>query len=73
MKSKRERDRYIKLNTEFQRTERRDKKDFFDEQCIKLKENNRRGKIRDHFRKIQNIKGTFPAKMDSVKDRNSSN
>jgi len=53
--------------------ERRDKKDFFNEQCIKLKENNRRGKTRDCFRKIGNIKGTFPLKMDSIKDRNSSN
>ena len=57
-KSKGERDRYFQLNAEFQRTVRRDKKAFFSEWCIKLKENSRRGKTRDHFRKID-IEGTF--------------
>ena len=58
-KSKGERERYIQLNSEFQRIGRRDKKAFFNEQCIKLEENNRRGKTRDRFSKIGDIKGTF--------------
>ena len=48
-----------------------DKKAFFNEQCIKLEENNRRGKISDLFRKIGDIKGTFNPKMGTIKDRNS--
>ena len=71
MKSKGERERYIKLNTDFQRTAQRDKKAFFNEQCIKLEENNRRGKMRDLFRKTGDTKGTFCPKMDTTKDRNS--
>ena len=59
MKSKGERERYIQLNREFQRTAWRDKKAFFNEQCIKLEGNNRRGKTRDLFRKIGDIKETF--------------
>ena len=59
MKSKGERERYIQLNADFQRTAQRDKKACFSEQCIKLEENNRRGKTRDLFRKIGNIKGKF--------------
>ena len=58
-KSKGERERYIQVNTEFKRTARRDKKAFFNEQSMKLEENNRRGKTRDLFRKIGNIKGKF--------------
>ena len=60
----------IKLNTEFQRIAGRDKKAFFNERCIKVEENNRRGKTRDPFRKIGNIKGTFCPKMGTIKDRN---
>ena len=69
-KSKGERERYIKLNEDFQRTARRDKKAFFNKQCIKLEENNRRGKTRDLFRKIGDIKGTFCPKMGTIKDIN---
>ena len=70
VKSKGERERYIQLNREFQRTAWRDKKAFFNEQCIKLEENNRRGKSRDLFRKIGNIKGAFGPKMGTIKDIN---
>ena len=70
VKSKGERERYIQLNVEFQRIARRDKKAFFNEQCIKLEENNRRGKTRDLFRKIEDIKGTFHLKKGTIKDRN---
>ena len=62
MKSKGEKERYIKLNTDFQRTAQREKKAFFSEQCIKLEENNRRGKTRDLFRKTGDIKGIFCTK-----------
>ena len=70
MKSKRERKRYVQLNAEFQTTAWRDKQGFFNEQCIKLEENNRRGKSRDLFRKIGNIKGAFGPKMGTIKDIN---
>ena len=70
-KNKGERESYIQLNTQFQRTAQRDKKAFFNEQCIKLKENNRRGKTRDLFWKTGHIKGTFHPKMGKIKDRNS--
>ena len=70
VKSKGERERYIQLNREFQRTAWRDKKAFFNEQCIKLEENNRQGKIRDLFRKTGNIKGLFCPNMGTMKDRN---
>ena len=71
MKSKGERERYTQLNTEFQRLARRDKKKALsNEQCIKTEEKNRRGKTRDLFRKIENIKGTFCPKMGTIKDRN---
>ena len=70
VKSKGERERYIQLNVEFQRTAQRDKKAFFNEQCIKLEENNRRGKTRDLFRKIEDIKGTFHLKKGTIKERN---
>ena len=65
-----ERGRYTQLNAEFQRTARRDKKAFFSEQCTEIEVNNRRGKTRDLFKKIGNIKGTFHPKMGTIKDRN---
>ena len=68
-KSKGERERYIQLNTEFQRIARRDKK-VFNEKCIKIEGSNRRGKTRDLFRKIGDIKGTFNPKTGTIKDRN---
>ena len=71
MKAKGERERYTQLNAEFQRTARRDKKVFLNEQCKEIKENNRMGKTRDLFKKIRDPKGTFHAKMGTIKDRNS--
>ena len=68
-KSKGERERYKNLNAEFQRTARRDKKAFFSDQCKEIEENNRMGKTRDLFKKIRDTKGTFHAKMGSIKDR----
>ena len=70
VKGKREKERYIHLNAEFQRTARRDKKNFLSEQRKEIEENNRMGKIRDLFMKIRDTKGTFHAKMDTIKDRN---
>ena len=70
MKSKGEKERYKHLNAEFQRITRRDKKAFFSNQCKEIEENNRMGKTRDHFNKIRDTKGTFHAKMGSIKDRN---
>ena len=58
------------LNAEFQRKARRDKKDFFSDQCKEIEENNRMGKTRDLFKKIRDTKGTFHAKMGTIKDRN---
>ena len=58
------------MNAEFQRIVRRDKKAFLSEQCNDIEENNRMGKTRDLFKKIRDTKGTFHAKMCSVKDRN---
>ena len=69
-KSKEERERYIQLNADFQRTAWRDKKAFFNEQCIKLEEKKGRGKTRDLFRKMGDIKGTFYLKMHTIKDIN---
>ena len=69
-KSKGEKERYKHLNAEFQRIARRDKKAFFSDQCKKIEENNRMGKTRDLFKKIRDTKGTFHAKMGSIKDRN---
>ena len=69
-KAKGERERYIHLNAEFQRIARRDKKTFLSDQCREMEENNRMGKTGDLFKKIRDIKGTFHAKMDSIKDRN---
>ena len=65
-----EKERYTHLNAEFQRIARRDKKAFLSNQCKEIEENNRMGKTRDLFKKIRDTKGTFHAKMDSVKDRN---
>ena len=70
MKSKGENERYIHLNAEFQRIARRDKKAFLSDQCKEIEENNGMGKNRDLFTKIRDIKGTFHAKMGSIKDRN---
>ena len=64
-----EMERHIQQNAEFQRITQRDKKGFFNEQCIKIEENNRRGKTRDLFRKVRNIKGIFCPKMGTIKDR----
>ena len=69
-KSKGEKERYTHLNAEFQRIPRRDKKAFLSDQCKEIEENNRMGKTRDLFKKIRDTKGTFHAKMDSIKDRN---
>ena len=70
MKGKEEKERYTHLNAEFQRIARRDKKAFLRDKCKELEENNRTGKIRDLFKKISNTKGTFHAKMSTIKDRN---
>ena len=70
MKSKEEKEKYIHLNAEFQRIVRRDKKAFLSDQCKEIEENNRMGKTRDLFMKIRDTKGTFHAKMGSIKDRN---
>ena len=69
-KSKGEKERYSHLNAEFQRIARRDKKAFLNDQCKEIEENNRMGKTRDLFKKIRDTKGTFHAKMGSIKDRN---
>ena len=64
------RKRYTHLNAEFQRIARRDKKAFLSEPCKKIEENNRVGKSRDFIKKIRDTKGTFHAKMGTIKDRN---
>ena len=69
-KSKGEKERYSHLNAEFQRTARRDKKAFLSDQCKEIEENNRMGKTRDLFKKIRDTKGTFHARIVSIKDRN---
>ena len=58
------------MNAEFQRIARRDKKTFFSDQCKEIEENNKMGKTRELFKKIRDTKGTFHAKMGSIKDRN---
>ena len=68
-KSKGEKKRYKHLNAEFQRRASRDKKAFFSNQCKEIEENNRRGKTRDLFKKIRHTKGTFHAKMGSIKTK----
>ena len=70
MKGKGEKERYAHLNTDIQRIARRDKKAFLSEQCKEIEESNRMGKTRDLFKKIRDTKGTFHAKMGSIKDRN---
>ena len=69
-KSKGEEERYKHLNTGFQRITRRDKKAFFKYQCKEIEGNNKMGKIRDLLKKIRDTKGTFHAKMSTIKDRN---
>ena len=70
MKSKGEKERYTRLNAEFQRIASRDKKAFLSNQCKEIEENNKMGKIRDIFKKIRDTKGPFHAKMGSLKGRN---
>ena len=69
VKGKGEKERYIHLNAEFQRIARRDKKAFLSDQCKEIEENNKIGKTRDLFKKMRNTKGTFHAKMGSIKNR----
>ena len=69
-KGKGEKERYTHLNVEFQRIARRHKKGFLNDQCKEIEENNRRGNTRDLFKKIRDTKGTFHAKMSTIKDRN---
>ena len=68
-KGKGEKERHTHLNAEFQRIARRDKKAFLSDQCNEIEEKNRMGKTRDLFKKIRDTKGTFHAKMGSIKDR----
>ena len=70
MKGKGEKERYTHLNTESQRTARRDKKAFLSDQCKEIEENNRIGKTRDLCKQIKDTKGTFHAKMGTIKERN---
>ena len=69
MKRKGENERYTHLNAEFQRIARRDKKAFLSDQCKEIEENNRMGKTRDLFKKIRDTKGTFHAKMGTIKEK----
>ena len=69
-KKRSEKERYKHLNTEFQRIARTDKKAFFSDQCKETEEKDRMGKTRDLIKKIRDTKGTFHAKMGSIKDRN---
>ena len=70
VKGKGERESYTQLNAEFQRIAKRDKKVYLNEQCKEVEENNRMGKTRELFKKIGDIKGTFHARMGTLKDRN---
>ena len=70
VKGKAEKERYTHLHAEFQRIVKRDKKNFLSDQCKEIEENNIRGKTRDPFKKIGDIKGTFQAKVGTIKDRN---
>ena len=70
VKGKGEKERYNHLNAEFQRIARRDEKGFLSDQCKEIEGNNRMGKTRDVFKKIRDTKGTFHAKMGTIKDRN---
>ena len=67
-KSKGEKERYSRLNAELQRIARRDKKAFLSDQCKEIEDNNRMGKTRDHLKKIRDTKGTFHAKMGSIRN-----
>ena len=69
-KGRGDKERYINLNADFQRIAKRDKKAFLSDQFKEIEENNRVGKTRDLFKKIRDTKGTFHAKMDTLKDRN---
>ena len=69
-KGKGEKERYTHLNAQFQRKTRRDKKAFLSDQCKEIEEKNRMGKTRDLFKKIRDTKGTFHAKMGTIKDKN---
>ena len=69
-KTKGEKERYTHLNAQFQRIARRDKKAFLSDQCKEIEENNKMGKSGDLFKKSRDTKGTFHAKMGSIKDRN---
>ena len=69
-KKRREKERYKHLNAEFQRIARRDEKAFLSDQCKEIEENIKMGKTRDLFKKIRDTKGTFHARMGSIKDRN---
>ena len=71
VKGKGERERYTQLNAKFQRSAKRDKKVFLKGQCKEIEKNNRMGNTRDLFKKITDIKGTFHARMGTIKDRNS--
>ena len=70
VKGKGEKERYTHLNAELQRIAKRDKKAFLSDQCKQIEENNRMGKTRDLFKKTRDTKGTFHAKMGSIKERN---
>ena len=70
VKSQGEKERYTHLNSVFQKIARREEKAFLSDQCKEIEENNRMGKTRDLFKKIRDTKGTFHAKMGSIKDRN---
>ena len=70
MKDKGEKERYTHLNAEFQRIARREKKACLSDQCKEIGENNRMGKTRDLFKEIRDTKGTFHAKMSTIKERN---
>ena len=69
-KGKEEKEKYTHLNAEFQRIPRKDKNDFLSDQCKEIEGKNRMGKTRDLFKKIRDTKGTFHAKMGTIKDRN---
>ena len=73
VKGKEEKERYTHMNAQFQRIARRDKKAFPSDQCKEIEENNRMGKAKDLFKKIRDTKGTFHAKMGTIKDRNGMN
>ena len=70
LKGNGDKERYTHLNAKFQRMKRRDKKAFLSNQCKEIDENNRMGRTRDLFKKIKDTKGTFHAKMGTIKDRN---